>query len=146
MDAEAWNHRYANSELMWTAQPNRLRVDSAIASITLPPDAPSTWPPTSAATPSGWLTIDRPGASGDIDPQVIIGAYNPQLAHRALVADPSVATLLPCNVVVRTENGRTVIEALDPTMMATSGVPELAEVADDAKHRIEIALEALAGA
>ena len=71
---------------------------------------------------------------------------NPQLAHRALVADPSVATLLPCNVVVRTENGRTVIEALDPTMMATSGVPELAEVADDAKHRIEIALEALAGA
>jgi uncharacterized protein (DUF302 family) len=81
----------------------------------------------------------------DTDPQVIIGACNPQLAHRALGIDPRVATLLPCNVVVRTEHGQTVVEALDPAMMAdVSGVPELADVADDAASRIQLALEAVA--
>ena len=82
----------------------------------------------------------------DTDPQVIIGACNPQLAHRALGIDPRVATLLPCNVVVRTEDGRTVVEALDPAMMAdVSGVPALAEVASDAARRIQLALDTLAG-
>jgi uncharacterized protein (DUF302 family) len=83
----------------------------------------------------------------DTEPQVIIGACNPQLAHRALGIDARIATLLPCNVVVRTEGGHTVVEALDPAMMATvSGVPELAEVADDAARRIDLALAAVAGA
>ena len=50
----------------------------------------------------------------DVEPQIILGACNPQLAHRALEIDPRIATLLPCNVVVRTEQGRTVIDALDP--------------------------------
>lgn len=81
----------------------------------------------------------------DTDPQVIIGACNPQLAHRALGVDPRVATLLPCNVVVRTEGGHTVVEALDPAMMAdVSGVAGLAEIADDAAHRIQRALDAVA--
>lgn len=82
----------------------------------------------------------------DVDPQVIIGACNPQLAHRAMGVDPRVATLLPCNVVVRAEDGRTVVEALDPAMMAdVSGVPALAEVADEAARRIQLALDAVAG-
>lgn len=81
----------------------------------------------------------------DTDPQVIIGACNPQLAHRALGIDPRIATLLPCNVVVRTEHGRTVVEALDPAMMAdVSGAPDLAEVAADAARRIQSALDAVA--
>lgn len=81
----------------------------------------------------------------DTDPQVIIGACNPQLAHRALGIDPRVATLLPCNVVVRTEGGRTVVEALDPAMMAdVSGMAGLAEIADAAAHRIQRALDAVA--
>ena len=63
----------------------------------------------------------------ETEPQVIIGACNPQLAHRALQIDPRVATLLPCNVVVRVEAGRTVVEALDPTTMADmSDSPEFA--------------------
>lgn len=81
----------------------------------------------------------------DIDPQVIIGACNPTLAHRALQVDPRVATLLPCNVVVRIENGRTVVEALDPTLMAeVSGSNDLVEIADDAPHLIQVALDELA--
>ena len=81
----------------------------------------------------------------DIDPQVIIGACNPSLAHRALQVDPRVATLLPCNVVVRTEDGRTVVEALDPTLMAeVSGSSDLVEIADDAARLIKVALDELA--
>jgi uncharacterized protein (DUF302 family) len=81
----------------------------------------------------------------DTAPQVIIGACNPQLAHRAVGADPRIATLLPCNVVVRVEGGRTVVEALDPAMMAdVSGVPELAGIAADAARRIQQALDKIA--
>ena len=83
----------------------------------------------------------------DTEPQVIIGACNPELAHRALGIDPRIASLLPCNVVVRTEHGHTVVEALDPAMMAeVSGVPELADVADEAARRIQAALDAVARA
>ena len=82
----------------------------------------------------------------DVEPQVIIGACNPQLAHRALAIDPRVAALLPCNVVVRTDDDHTVVEALDPAMMAdVSGVASLAEVADEAARRIQAALDTVAG-
>ncbi len=80
----------------------------------------------------------------DIEPQVILGACNPGLAHRALEIDPRVAALLPCNVVVRTENGRTVVEALDPKLIAeVPDNPALAPIAEEAGQRIQAALDAL---
>jgi uncharacterized protein (DUF302 family) len=83
----------------------------------------------------------------DTEPQVILGACNPQLAHRALQVEPRIGALLPCNVVVRAGGGRTIVEALDPALMAT--VPEtdgLGPIADDAGTRIRAALAAVAGA
>lgn len=78
----------------------------------------------------------------ETEPQVIIGACNPGLAHRAMTADPRIAALLPCNVVVRTENERTVVEALDPAMMAeVSGADGLDEIAAEATRGIQAALE-----
>lgn len=80
----------------------------------------------------------------DIEPQIILGACNPQLAHRALEIDPRVAALLPCNVVVRTEAGRTVVEALDPKLIAeVPGNPALAPIAEEAGQRIQATLDAL---
>lgn len=82
----------------------------------------------------------------DIDSQVIIGACNPQIAHQAMSIDPRIAALLPCNVVVRTDGGHTVVEALDPTIMATlSDDPSLRAVAEDAARRIQAALAAVEG-
>lgn len=81
----------------------------------------------------------------DVDPQVILGACNPRLAHQALQADPRIAALLPCNVVVRTEGARTVIEALDPKLIAE--IPDndaLRPVAEEAGVRIRAALDAVA--
>jgi len=80
----------------------------------------------------------------DIEPQVILGACNPGLAHRALEIDPRVAALLPCNVVVRTENGRTVVEALDPKLIAeVPDNPALAPIAEEAGQRVQAALDTL---
>lgn len=82
----------------------------------------------------------------DIEPQVILGACNPTLAHQAMETDPRVAALLPCNVVVRTESGRTVVEALDPALIAeVPDNPALVPIADDAGRRIHAALDAVAG-
>ena len=80
----------------------------------------------------------------DVEPQIILGACNPQLAHRALEIDPRIATLLPCNVVVRTENGRTVVEALDPRIIAdVPDNPALAPIAEETGERIQAALHTL---
>ncbi len=81
----------------------------------------------------------------DMEPYVILGTCNPQLAHRALDAEREIGLLLPCNVVVRAQdNGRTLVQALDPQVMVT--VPEREElrpVADEAGRRIREALDSL---
>jgi uncharacterized protein (DUF302 family) len=81
----------------------------------------------------------------DLPPEIILGACRPPLAYEALLADPAIATVLPCNVVVRdTAAGTTVIEALDPSaMMGLSDDPALHAVATDARQRLGAALTAL---
>ncbi|MBN9609067.1 MAG: ABC transporter [Actinobacteria bacterium 69-20] len=81
----------------------------------------------------------------DVPPQIILGACRPPLAHRAMQADPSIATLLPCNVVVREVAEGCIVEAIDPTaMMSFAGESEaLADVAEDASARIRAALDSL---
>ncbi|MFA1542664.1 DUF302 domain-containing protein [Actinomadura monticuli] len=75
---------------------------------------------------------------------LILGACNPPLAHRALEVDRRIGLLLPCNVVVRSEGGDTLVEALDPQVMVTvSEQPGLGPVADDAAGRLTAALESL---
>lgn len=80
----------------------------------------------------------------DVDPYVILGACNPRLAHRALQLEPEVGLLLPCNVVVRTHEGRTVVSALDPEIIADmADHPDLRPIADEATRLLDAALESL---
>ena len=86
----------------------------------------------------------------EVAPQVILGACRPQLAHEALKVDPSVAALLPCNVVVRAlDDGATRVEAFDPAVMMSlsdgDGGASLRDIADDARARLVAAVDALAG-
>lgn len=81
----------------------------------------------------------------DLLPQVILGACRPALAYEALQVDPSIAAVLPCNVVVRAlDAGSTVVEAFNPdAMMGLADDKALDSVAADAKERLTAALASL---
>lgn len=81
----------------------------------------------------------------DVPPQLILGACNPPLAHRALEAEESIGLLLPCNVTVRAADERTsIVEALDPDLMVSVTENDaLRPVASEAAERLRAALAAL---
>jgi uncharacterized protein (DUF302 family) len=81
----------------------------------------------------------------DVAPQVILGACRPALAYEALTAEPSIAAVLPCNVVIRTlDENTTIVEAFDPdAMMGLADSNALSAVADDAKQRLTAAFTSL---
>lgn len=90
-----------------------------------------------AATFKAKLDVDRP-------PLKILGACNPQIAHRALQADPSASLLLPCNVVLEpSPSGGTSVSAVDPRELMPD--PAFAELAEEAAGRLRSALEQLEG-
>jgi uncharacterized protein (DUF302 family) len=81
----------------------------------------------------------------EMEDYVILGACNPQLAHRALDVDRKIGLLLPCNVVVRGDGAGSIVEALDPQIMVNvPEIDELAPIADEAARRIATALESVA--
>ncbi|CAM5644914.1 DUF302 domain-containing protein [Kitasatospora aureofaciens] len=80
----------------------------------------------------------------EIEDYLILGACNPQLAYRALGVDRRIGLLLPCNVVVRSAAGGTVVEAMDPELMVQiSDQTALTPVTDEAAARLRSALDAL---
>lgn len=78
----------------------------------------------------------------DIIPTVILGACNPMLAYEAYCANSDVASLLPCNAVLREiATGKISVEFAAPSgMMRILGDTKLTELATEADARIERAL------
>ncbi|MFF2503130.1 DUF302 domain-containing protein [Streptomyces sp. NPDC058067] len=82
----------------------------------------------------------------DMEPYLILGACNPPLARQALEIDRSIGLLLPCNVVVRADGDRVIVQAVDPgTMVTLTGLDAMAPVAEEATRRLDAALTSLAG-
>ena len=55
----------------------------------------------------------------EMEPYVILGACNPDLAHQALEVDRSIGVLLPCNVLVSSRDEGSTVQILDPDLMAS---------------------------
>ncbi len=80
----------------------------------------------------------------DFKKYIILGACNPQLAHKALEAEEEIGLLLPCNVIVYEKEGNIVVSAFDPKIM-TKIVENSAvdSIADEVKSRLQRVIEAV---
>lgn len=81
------------------------------------------------------IGVERP-------PLKILGACSPVLVQQALALDPSVALLLPCNIVLQpADGGGTNVQAIDPRELMDD--PVFAELANQAAASLEAALAQL---
>lgn len=73
----------------------------------------------------------------------ILGACNPQFAHKALSVEDKIGALLPCNVVVQeTENGKVEVAIMNPVeAMSVVKNEQLEPIADEVNKLLETALE-----
>ena len=72
---------------------------------------------------------------------MILGACNPQLAHRALEVTPDVGLMLPCNVIVYEHGGSTVVKAIDPMTTLAARDPNLRPIAEEVRARLARVIE-----
>jgi uncharacterized protein (DUF302 family) len=80
----------------------------------------------------------------DVEPYVILGTCNPNLASQGIAAEPDLGVLLPCNVVVRRQGEVTHVAAMDPSSaLRLAENSDLQPLADEARERIARAVEAL---
>lgn len=90
----------------------------------------------------------REKLGAEFESYMILGACNPSLAHRALLAEHDLGLLLPCNVVVHEHEGRSLVSVVDPEVMlgVAAGNEPLAAVAREAATALREVVAALAGA
>jgi uncharacterized protein (DUF302 family) len=82
----------------------------------------------------------------DFRPYKILGACNPQLAHRALQAEPGIGLMLPCNVVIEKGTAGTRVRFMEPVaalgVVANRDVKPIAAEASARLHRVAARLGA----
>lgn len=81
----------------------------------------------------------------DFRPYRILGACNPPFAHKALLAEEKIGTMLPCNVVVQEiAPGTMEVAAVDPvaSMQAIEN-NSLGEVALEVRRRLQDVIDSL---
>jgi len=75
----------------------------------------------------------------------ILGACNPNFAHQAILAEPNIGTMLPCNVIVQElENGKVEVSAVNPvaSMMAIKN-DKLGPVAEQVRDNLKKVIDSL---
>ncbi|MDH3943361.1 MAG: DUF302 domain-containing protein [Anaerolineae bacterium] len=85
----------------------------------------------------------------DFRPYAILGACNPPLAMQALVSEPQMGLMLPCNVTVDQQEQGVLVSIIDPgMMMGMEGLKDnegVQQVAMEARERLLRVAEALKG-
>ncbi len=87
-----------------------------------------------AATLLAKLGVERP-------PLKILGACNPTFANRSLEIDPSVALVLPCNVVLEATEAGLHVGIVDPRALMDD--ERFTDLAEEAAGRLRAALDAV---
>lgn len=79
----------------------------------------------------------------DFPNYMILGACNPRFAHKALLSEAHIGSMLPCNVVVReNEAGQTEVFAVDPVAsMSAVENAKLAPVALEVQQKLKAVIE-----
>jgi uncharacterized protein (DUF302 family) len=75
----------------------------------------------------------------------ILGACNPPFAHKALLEEPLVGLMMPCNVIVYdADGGGTEVVGFDPNaMLSAFDRPQLTAIAAEISQRMRAAIEAV---
>lgn len=75
----------------------------------------------------------------------ILGACNPNMAHKALTAEDKIGTMLPCNVIVEEhEDGSVEISAVDPlASMQVVDNEELKTIANQVREMLSKVVSAI---
>lgn len=82
----------------------------------------------------------------DFRPYHILGACNPEMAHKALLAEDKIGTMLPCNVIVQqTADGLIEVSAVDPvaSMQAIEN-PALGAIAASVRNMLKAVIDDVA--
>ncbi len=75
----------------------------------------------------------------------ILGACNPHLAYKALLAEDKIGVMLPCNVIVQeTPDGKVEVSAVDPiASMQAINNPDLEDLAKEVQGKLRKVVEQL---
>lgn len=75
---------------------------------------------------------------------LILGACNPPLAYQTLQEELDIGLLLPCNVVVYEQDGRSVVAAVDAVkMLSVVGNPKLESTASQVNEKLRRVIDSL---
>ncbi|WP_324751996.1 DUF302 domain-containing protein [Roseovarius sp. Pro17] len=79
----------------------------------------------------------------EMEPYRILGACNPEMAHKAIEIEPRVGAMLPCNVILRKVDGGTEISAIDPVAsMQAIDNDQMHKVAGEVRDMMRAAVDA----
>lgn len=81
----------------------------------------------------------------DVEEHLILGACNPQMAHKAMEMEPDISLLLPCNVTLRYKAaGEYWVSAIHPVkMFSLVGRDDMLPLAGQGRDMLQKALDAL---
>ncbi|PVA08949.1 hypothetical protein DC366_16150 [Pelagivirga sediminicola] len=78
----------------------------------------------------------------EMEPYRILGACNPEMAHKAIGIEPRVGAMLPCNVILRKVDDGTEVSAIDPVAsMQAIDNGQLHEVAGEVRDMMRAAVD-----
>jgi uncharacterized protein (DUF302 family) len=80
----------------------------------------------------------------DMSKYIILGACNPSNAYTAILAEENIGLILPCNVIVYENGGKTAISIIRPTVaMQMIDNAELQKVSEEVEGKLKKAFDAI---